>query len=122
MTKTEIKILSKRITSLKSKYKEYWKDLQEQISELGYQGYYTCQESFVFPIKNLILSLEEYEKQSLINEWRSKKDRMQFENDEDYLKQYELYIMEEIIKKINKSLYDFWIGVGRNEIFRLKKY
>ena len=31
MTKTEIKILSKRITSLKSKYKEYWKDLQEQI-------------------------------------------------------------------------------------------
>ncbi len=107
MTKTEIKILSKRITSLKSKYKEYWKDLQVQISELGYQGYYTCQESFVFPIKNLILSLEEYEKQSLINEWRSKKDRMQFENDEDYLKQYELYIMEEIIKKINKSLYDF---------------
>ena len=106
MTKIEIKILSKRITSLKSKYKEYWVDLEEQISDLGYQDYYPCQESFVSPIKNLILSLEENEKQSLINEWKSKKERIQFEKDEDYLKQYELYIMEEIIKRINKSIYD----------------
>lgn len=106
MTKTEIKILSKKITSLKSKYKEYWEDLKEQISDLGYQDYYPCQESFVSPIKNLILSLEKDEKQSLINEWKSKKERIQFEKDEDYLKQYELYIMEEIIKRINKSIYD----------------
>lgn len=106
MTKIEIKILSKKITSLKSEYKEYWKDLKEQIGELGYQIYYTCQESFELPIKELIFSLSENEKQSLINEWKSKKDRIQFEKDKDYLKQYELYIMEEIVKKINKSIYD----------------
>lgn len=106
MTKIEIKILSKKITSLKSEYKKYWEDLKEQISKLGYQIYYTCQESFELPIRKLIISLSENEKQSLINEWKSKKERIQFEKDEDYLKQYELYIMEEIIKRINKSIYD----------------
>ncbi len=107
MTKTEIKILSKKITLLKSKYKGYWEDLKEQISDLGYQDYYTCQESFISPIKSLIDSLEKDEKQSLINEWKSKKDRIQFEKDEDYLKQYEFYIMEEVIRRINKSLHDY---------------
>ena len=110
MTKTEIKILSKRITSLKSKYKEYWEDLKEQISDLGYQDCYTCQELFVSPIKNLIHSLEEYEKQSLINEWKSKKDRIQFEKDEDYLKQYEFYninsINEDIVREFIFNLYN----------------
>lgn len=106
MTKTEIRILSKKITSFKSEYKEYWKDLKEQISDLGYQDYYTCQKLFELPIKKLIFSLQENKKQSLINEWKSKKERIQFEEDKDYLKQYELYIMEEIIKRINKSIYD----------------
>lgn len=101
MTKTEIRILSKKITSFKSEYKEYWKDLKEQISDLGYQDYYTCQELFELPIKKLIFSLQENEKQSLINEWKSKKERIQFEEDKDYLKQYELYIMEDIVKRIS---------------------
>lgn len=105
MTKVERELLGKRISNIIKQYKEDWQDLKEQIYAQGYQSYYTCQEQFEYPIKMLVRKLSPDEVQLLINEWKNRRERIQFDNDEDYLKQYEPYIMEELVSRASKATY-----------------
>lgn len=105
MTKGEREIIGKQISNIIKESKEEWQDLKEQISTLGYQSYYTTQEEFEYPIKMLIRKLSPIDKQSLINEWKSRKERVQFEDDDAYLEIYKAYIMEEIVSRATKATY-----------------
>jgi len=105
MTKVERTILSPKISKMIKEEKIYWQELKEQIYQNGYQNYYSSQEYFDIPIKHIILSLSKDEKQSLINEWKNKKERIQFDSDQKYLKQYELFIMEELVSRASKATY-----------------
>lgn len=103
MTKVEREILSKSISNLSKKYKEEWQLLKEQIFDYGYQSVYPAQDEFTKPIYFLVVNLSDEEKRVLINEWKSKSERIQFETDERYLKQYEAYIMEELVSRASKA-------------------
>lgn len=105
MTKNERVLIGKQISNIIQVYKTEWKELKEQISSQGYQSQYSTQYDFEHPIKKLINSLSDDDKQALINEWKSRKERIQFESDEIYLKQYEAYIMEEIVSRASKASY-----------------
>lgn len=52
-----------------------------------------------------MLFLSKDEKQSLVDEWKNKKERIQFDSDQEYLKQYELFIMEELVSRASKATY-----------------
>lgn len=103
MTKIEREVIGKQISDIIKQYKEQWQELKEQIYSLGYQSYYTTQEEFEYPIKMLIQKFSPSDKQSLINEWKNRKERIQFEDDKAYLEQYKAYIMEEIISRATKA-------------------
>ena len=105
MTKKERELIGKQISSLSKKYKEEWQELKEQISDYGYQDFYPAQDYFIRPIKRIISSLSDEDKLSLVAEWKSRPERMQFDNDKTYLVQYEAYIMEELVSRARKATY-----------------
>jgi hypothetical protein len=105
MTKKEREIIGKQISAIIKKYRDDWQELKEQISSYGYQSDYPAQYEFSKPIKYLIDGLDEEKKQILIDEWKSKKDRMQFDSDLKYLEQYKAYIMEIIVSRASKATY-----------------
>ena len=103
MTKVEREILSKSISNLSKNFKVEWQLLKEHIVDYGYQSFYPAQDEFTKPIHFLVNSLSDEEKRVLINEWKNKSERIQFETDEAYLKQYEAYIMEELVSRASKA-------------------
>jgi len=105
MTKQERLLIGKKISAIIKKYKSEWQELKEQISDYGYQPLYPAQDLFRSPIKYLVQNLNECDTKALISEWKSKEERIQFESDERYLQQYELYIMEEIVARAKKATY-----------------
>lgn len=105
MTKKEREIIGKQISAIIKKYRDEWQVLKQQISDYRYQSDYPAQYEFVEPIKYLIDSLDGEKQQMLIDEWKSKKDRMQFDSDERYLEQYKAYIMEIIVARASKATY-----------------
>ena len=105
MTKNERTLIGSEIKSIIKEYKTEWQELKEQVYSQGYQPIYFAEDDFKFPIKKLINNLSNDTKQSLINEWKSRKERMQFQNDAQYLQQYELYILEEIVMRASKATY-----------------
>lgn len=105
MTIKEREIIGKQISAIIKNCKDEWQNLKEQISDYGYQSYYPTQDYFVKPIQNLIDGLNDEKKQILINEWKSKKNRIQFDSDSKYLEQYKAYIMEEIVSRASKAAY-----------------
>ena len=105
MTKLEREIVSKKISVIIKNEKHSWQDLKEEIANYGYQSYYPAQDAFKNLIHSLVETLDEDEKISLINEWKRDKGRIQFEMDKEYLEQYKLYIMEELIKRAAKASY-----------------
>ena len=105
MTKIERQLIGKQISALIKEYREEWQTLKELISDYGYQMLYPTQDEFVKPIQKIIRELSVDDKQALIGEWRSRIERIQFDSDEKYLKQYEAYIMEEIVARARKATY-----------------
>lgn len=105
MTKIERTILSSEISQMIKENRTNWQNLKEEISQNGYQSHYSSQEYFDMPIKYIILSLSKNEKQSLISEWKNRKERILFDSDQKYLKQYELFVMEELVSRASKATY-----------------
>jgi len=104
MTKIEREILGKKISDVRKSNKYLWQDLKDQIADYGYQEYYFAQDEFKTPISNLVEKLDESQKKILINEWKQQKQRFQFETNEEYLEQYKLFIMEELVQRASKSI------------------
>jgi len=105
MTKKERELIGKQISALSKEYKTEWQDLKEQISDYGYQLFYPAQEEFKYPVQKIIRELSLEEREALVMEWKSRTDRVQFDTNERYLQQYELYIMEEIVARAKKATY-----------------
>lgn len=99
MTKKEREILSKKISSMIKRYKYEWNELKEEILDYGYQSYYSSSDAFREEIEILIRNLTREEKDILILEWKTQKSRIQFESDEFYIKQYKLFVMEELVSR-----------------------
>jgi hypothetical protein len=104
MTRKERELIGKQISAIIKKYKNEWQELKEQISNYGYQSDYSALYEFQKPIKYLIDDLDVKQKQMLIDEWKSKKERIQFDSYERYLEQYKRYIMEEIVSRASKAI------------------
>ena len=105
MTKIEREILSKKISAIIKSHKYSWQDLKEQIADYGYQYQYDTQEAFIDPIRLMIKTLKDNDKKILIDEWKRYKERIQFDTDKEYLKQYELFVMEELVQRARKASY-----------------
>ncbi|MDQ1267431.1 MAG: hypothetical protein QG567_2425 [Campylobacterota bacterium] len=105
MIKIEREILSKKITAMTKCHKYLWQMLKEQIAYYGYQDYYPAQDFFTKPVDFLVATLDESEKKILIDAWKKELQRAQFETDEEYLSQYKLFVMEELVNRATKAAY-----------------
>ena len=105
MTKVERELLSKKLSTIIKTNRGIWQDLKEEILSFGYEPYYPAQQQFELSINILVNGLEDDSKEILINEWKQHKQRVQFQHDEEYLEQYKLYLMEELVSRANKAAY-----------------
>jgi len=105
MTKIERNTLTKHITKMTKEYNVQWEELKLQVNDYGYQSDYPMQYEFIYPIKILIQKLSLEEKQLLIDERKRQAIGIQFDSNEDCLRIYEGYVMEEILRRATKATY-----------------
>lgn len=73
MNKIELALLKESIKKVRCSDRMAWGDLKQQISELGYQSWYSAQHDFVKAAKKELFALSDSITHRLIEEYRAKR-------------------------------------------------